>query len=75
MKGENTEVAWNKDSSPEKYERYYKYEDGDLIDTECYKDLGCNESKLQAEDQKLLNDEPDYQEESNDILDVTKTFE
>ncbi|WP_368901062.1 hypothetical protein [Oceanobacillus oncorhynchi] len=61
----------------ESFERYYKYEDGELIDSECYKDSysGCNDLILRSEEKNLRNDTPDYEEENDNVLDLTRIYD
>ncbi|MFD1389136.1 hypothetical protein ACFQ4Z_20420 [Oceanobacillus oncorhynchi subsp. oncorhynchi] len=64
--------------SGDDYERYYKYEDGDLVDSQCYSDqMGteCNEANFNIKELNLRDEEPDYLEENDTELDLTKTFE
>ncbi|GAA0337645.1 hypothetical protein GCM10008931_31530 [Oceanobacillus oncorhynchi subsp. oncorhynchi] len=58
------------------FEKYYKYEEGELIDSEYYDDSSSAFNPvLKSEETNLLNDTPDYEEKSDNVLDLTKTYE
>ncbi len=63
-------------SSSDDFERYYKYENGELIDSQCKDGIsGCSKEVLTSEEMNFIKDEPDFKEESDNVLDLTKTFE
>lgn len=58
------------------FEKYYKYEEGELIDSEYYDDSSSAFNPiLKSEETNLLNDTPDYEEKSDNVLDLSHVYE
>lgn len=58
------------------YERYYKFEEGELIDSRCEDRISqCSNGILTNEEMNFIKDEPDFKEESDNVLDLTKRYE